>query len=236
MTTELLLVDRLRHRYASGRCIDFGRFSVDAGQVLMLRGTSGSGKSTLLHLLAGVLPVGQDQGAIQLAGMALHTLSTAQRDCLRPYTVGWMPQRLCLIQSLSVRDNVLLPIALAAGSVSAPDPATRADALLAALDIAALASRRPRDISVGQAARVSLARALVAQPALLLADEPTAALDAESAARVAQAIAAYAAAGGTAIIASHDEALTQQINAQRPTNPVRQMTLTEDGRVAREHA
>lgn len=235
MTTELLSVDRLRHRYASGRCIDFGSFSLSAGQVMMLRGASGSGKSTLLHVLAGVLPVARDQGSVALAGMALHTFSSAQRDRLRPRTVGWMPQRLCLIQSLSVRDNVLLPITLTASAASAPDAVTRADALLASLNIASLAPRRPRDISVGQAARVSLARALIAEPALLLADEPTAALDAESAARVAQAIAAFVTAGGTAIIASHDEALTQQLIGQCPANPVRQLILTDGEPLARSH-
>ncbi|MBL8311965.1 MAG: ATP-binding cassette domain-containing protein [Burkholderiales bacterium] len=236
MSSGLLSVERLSHRYTSGRRIEFGSFSLAAGEVLLLRGASGSGKSTLLNLLAGVLPVGRDQGLVTLGSAALHAMSAAQRDRLRPFTVGWMPQRLCLIQSLTVHENVVLPVALGAKSDALPAAMRRADALFGALGVADLAARRPSDISVGQAARVSLARALIGQPVVLLADEPTAALDSESAARVAQAITAYAAAGGAALIASHDEALAQHMDALRPANPVRQITLRQDEASDREQS
>lgn len=216
----LLAVTALRYRYAaaSGRAnvardsqpggegeIHFGSFLLPAKTVLLVRGGSGAGKSTLLHLLAGVLPLQPTHGSAVLAGRELAGLPVAARDGLRPFEVGWMPQRLCLIDTLNLRENVLLPLSLA-GRVNAA-AAQRAEQLMQALAIAPLALRRPAAISVGQAARVSLARALVARPKLLLADEPTAALDAASAGLVAQAIATYVAEGGAALVASHDPAL-----------------------------
>ena len=205
MTTSLLSVADLSHRYSANTTISFGSFSLDAGHALLLRGGSGAGKSTLLHLLCGVLPIQPQSGTVVLAGQSLQTLTRSKRDGLRPYTVGWMPQRQFLMSSLTVLENVLLP-ALLAGRA---DDATRkrAMALLQSFAIADLAELRPQTLSVGQAARASLARALVTQPKLLLADEPTAALDAVSSRLVIAQIARYVQSGGAAIIASHDPAI-----------------------------
>ncbi len=198
----MLTVTDLSHHYVANTEISFGSFSLDAGEALLLRGGSGAGKSTLLHLLCGVLPIQPKSGTVQLNKQSLQTLSRSQRDALRPYAVGWMPQRQFLMTSLTVLENVLLPASLAGRA----DDATceRAMALLTSFAIADLASVRPQTLSVGQAARASLARALVAQPKLLLADEPTAALDATSSRLVIEQIARYVQRGGAAIIASHD--------------------------------
>lgn len=204
----MLNVAGLSHRYnaiASKSEIRFGSFSLGKGQALLLRGNSGAGKSTLLHLLCGVLPVQAASGEVVLAGQSLQTLTRSERDGLRPYTVGWMPQRQFLMSTLTVFENVLLPASLAG---RADDVArTRATALLHSFAIADLAQLRPQTLSVGQAARASLARALVTQPTLLLADEPTAALDAVSSHLVIEQIARYVAGGGAAIIASHDPSI-----------------------------
>jgi len=235
--TSLLTVRDLRHHYsprASERratphpnCaespLDFGSFNVRSGAILLLRGASGAGKSTLLHLLAGVLPVGPEAGSVSIAGRELSGLSVAQRDRLRPFLVGWMPQRLCLLETLTVRENVLLPLALAGKSDA--EGGRRADQLLRSLEIDQLGARRPVAISVGQAARVSLARALVAHPRLLLADEPTAALDADSANLVASALADFVAAGGAAVIASHDADLEDMLCQWLPGASVQTMGL-----------
>ena len=204
----MLTVTGLSHRYKAAAAkseIRFGSFSLDSGQALLLRGGSGTGKSTLLHLLCGVLPIQAASGEVALAAQSLQTLTRSERDGLRPYTVGWMPQRQFLITSLTVLENVLLPASLA----GRPDAAarTRAIALLQSFAIADLAHLRPQTLSVGQAARASLARALVTQPKLLLADEPTAALDAMSSGLVIEQIARYVLGGGAAIIASHDPAI-----------------------------
>ena len=204
----MLTVAGLSHRFnatAASSEIRFGSFSLDHGQALLLRGGSGAGKSTLLHLLCGVLPIQAQSGNVELAGQSLQTLTRAERDGLRPYTAGWMPQRQFLMTSLTVLENVLLPASLAGRA----DATTRqrATALLQSFAIADLAHLRPQTLSVGQAARTSLARALVTQPKLLLADEPTAALDAVSSRLVIEQISHYAQGGGAAIIASHDPAI-----------------------------
>lgn len=204
----MLTVSALSHRYdavSTKAELRFRSFSLDSGQALLLRGGSGAGKSTLLHLLCGVLPIQAASGSVLLAGQSLQTLTRTERDGLRPYTVGWMPQRQFLMTSLTVLENVLLPASLAGRADAATR--TRAMALLQSFAIADLAHLRPQTLSVGQAARASLARALVTQPKLLLADEPTAALDAVSSGLVFEQIARYVKGGGAAIIASHDPAI-----------------------------
>lgn len=224
--TSLLTVRTLRHQYSprasvlppapkldgTGGLLDFGSFDVNAGSILLLRGASGAGKSTLLHLIAGVLPVAPACGSVSIAGQEISGLPVAQRDRLRPFLVGWMPQRLSLIETLTVRENVLLPLALAGRT----DDGHRADQLLRTLEIDALEARRPVAISVGQAARVSLARALASRPKLLLADEPTAALDAASVTLVAGVLADFVSSGGAAVIASHDAALQDKLCERLP--------------------
>ena len=216
----MLVVTELSHRFGANLAISFGSFSLDAGHALLLRGGSGAGKSTLLHLLCGVLPIQPQHGSVQIAGQSLQSLSRSERDALRPYTVGWMPQRQFLMTSLTVLENVLLPATLAGRA----DPATieRATALLQSFNIAGLAQARPQTLSVGQAARASLARALVTHPKLLLADEPTAALDAVSSRLVIEQIARYVQAGGAAIIASHDPAIHALWDAATGDAPVLQ--------------
>lgn len=203
--SDVLTVTHLSHRYGVHATISFGSFSLDAGHALLLRGGSGAGKSTLLHLLCGVLPIQPQSGTAVLAGQSLQALTRAERDGLRPYTVGWMPQRQFLMTSLTVLENVLLPASLA----DRADETThqRAMSLLQSFAIVDLAHLRPQTLSVGQAARASLARALVTQPKLLLADEPTAALDTVSSRLVVEQIARYVQRGGAAIIASHDPAI-----------------------------
>ena len=205
VSEPLLDVRNFSHRYIGRADISFGSFALGAGGVLLVRGASGCGKSTLLHLLGGVLPIGVNCGSASLHGLDIATLSSAARDQLRPLRVGWMPQRQFMINSLSVLENVLLPASL----VGAADAAARGRAaqLLKALAIAELSKQRPATLSVGQAARVCLARALLAKPQLLLADEPTAALDEASSRLVAAQIVACAAAGGAVIVASHDPQL-----------------------------
>ena len=204
----MLTVTGLSHRYkatAAKAEIRFGSFALASGQALLLRGGSGAGKSTLLHLLCGVLPIQPQSGTVVLAGQSLQSLTRSERDALRPYSVGWMPQRQFLMQPLTVLENVLLPASLAGRADAAAR--TRAMALLQSFSIAEIAHLRPQTLSVGQAARASLARALVTQPKLLLADEPTAALDAVSSRLVIEQIARYVEGGGAAIMASHDPAI-----------------------------
>ncbi len=216
MSEPLLNVCDLSHCYAGRADISFGTFALGSGTILLVRGASGCGKSTLLHLLGGVLPIGSNCGSATLAGPDIAALSSAARDRLRPLFVGWMPQRQFMINSLSVIENVLLPASLS-GTVDAA-VRDRAGQLLKAFAISELANKRPVTLSVGQAARVCLARALLTQPKLLLADEPTAALDEASSRLVAAQIIAFVAAGGAAIVASHDPQLRAWLAADNSVN------------------
>ena len=216
MSPALLNVRNLSHRFEGRPAIPFGSFAVHAGTILLVRGASGCGKSTLLHLLGGVLSIARDSGTAMLDDIDLATISSSARDRLRPTVVGWMPQRQFMISSLSVFENLLLPVALMGGVTA--EVRERATGLLKSLAIFQLADQRPTTLSVGQAARVCLARALLARPKLLLADEPTAALDDASAQLVAQQIQAFAAAGGAVIVASHDRELRSLLTAEWSTD------------------
>ena len=207
----MLTVCDLAHRFAGRAEIAFGSFTLNAGSILLLRGESGCGKSTLLHLLGGVLSISANSGSAVLDGRDIAAMTTSARDRMRPKLVGWMPQRQLMINSLSVLDNVLLPMALSGGVDT--EVRRRATNLLHLLAIVELAAQRPSTLSVGQAARACLARALLAKPKLLLADEPTAALDATSAGLVAAQILAFAATGGAVLVSSHDRALQSLLEA-----------------------
>jgi len=196
----------LRHRYAGGAEIAYADFALGAGRHLLLRGASGSGKSTLLALLAGLLRV--QQGELKVAGTALQDLKPRALDAWRGATLGFVPQRLHLGEALSVAENLALP-ALAAGQGADRE---RAAELMAALDIAELADRRPHQLSVGQAQRVALARALMRRPRLLLADEPSANLDDDNTlTMLALLLDSAEREGCTLVIASHDARVVEAL-------------------------
>lgn len=144
----------------------------------MLLGESGSGKSTLLSLVCGtILP---DTGAVTLAGADLRRLSASARDRFRAERIGVIFQQFNLLPFGSVTDNILLPLCFAPGRRARAGDARRTAAdLCAALGLPeALLKARSSALSVGQQQRVAVARALIGQPPLVIADEPTSSLDA----------------------------------------------------------
>lgn len=153
---------------------------VGQGEWLILLGKSGSGKSTLLNLISGIdLP---DRGEISVAGTQLNRLSERERTLFRRKWIGFVFQFYNLIPTLTVAENVLLPLELV-GAVSAPERA-RAFSLLDEIGLADLGGSYPDRLSGGEQQRVAILRALIHKPALLLADEPTGNLDAETGAQV----------------------------------------------------
>jgi putative ABC transport system ATP-binding protein len=164
------------------------------GEVGVLLGRSGSGKSTLLTLLAGWQR--PDAGEIAWAG---HPVDPAGLPWAQ---LAYLPQRFGLLPELSVRENVEYPVRLT-GRLG--DLRERVDQLLAALGLEELAARLPTETSIGQQQRTALARALVLQPSVLLADEPSSHQDAGFRDRVWQQIGEAAAAGTTCLIATHED-------------------------------
>ncbi len=189
----------IEHRYGTTRVLDVPAWKVQPGDAWLLAGPSGSGKSTLLHILAGLTR--PSRGRVVVAGTDVGALTASTLDRWRGRSVGLVPQRLHLIGAVRVRDNLRLAQTLAGLRV---DDA-RIAALLAAVQIADLGHRYPRELSQGQAQRVAIARALVNRPALVLADEPTANLDDAQAAAALELLRTQALeAGATLVVASHD--------------------------------
>jgi len=165
-------------------CLSIDRFRVDAGERVFLFGPSGSGKSTLLALLGAVLL--PQQGRIRMLGTDLSTLRSGERDRFRVEHIGFIFQQFNLVPYLSVVQNVLLPCRFsekraARASKVHGTPEKAAHVMLAAMGLdAALQRRKVTELSVGQQQRVAAARSLIGSPDLLVADEPTSSLDADT--------------------------------------------------------
>lgn len=206
MQIPLLDVNDIRH-FAGGRMIlAVPRLILPSGQHGLLLGPSGSGKTTLLHALAGLLT--PDHGAISLLGQDLGAAGRAGRDRLRARHIGIIFQQLHLIAAVSVADNMRLAARLA-GNV--PDEKAIVQ-LLARVGLGDRARALPDELSQGERQRVAVARALVNQPALLLADEPTSALDDANCEAVITLLLEQAGlSGATLLVATHDQRLTSRL-------------------------
>ena len=206
MTAELALVRcrELTRRYGPDQAVALrpATLEVRAGDRIAITGPSGSGKSTLLHLLAGLDE--PSDGEISWPAIG------APR-ALRPGPVAVVFQGPSLLPALSVLENTALPLVL----LGEPDSIAqqRARRALARLDLEELAEKLPDELSGGQAQRVAIARALVAEPRLLLADEPTSQLDRASGQHVIDVLLAAASATGAAlVVATHDPAIAEQLD------------------------
>lgn len=177
-------------------------FTLGRSEFVVIRGGNGAGKSVLLRLAAALET--PDSGVVRVAGQDLARLPRRALPVLRR-SLGIVPQNLALLDDRSVLDNVMLP-ALAAGT-SGGEARTRAQTALTrcGIDPAAAARLRPIQLGGGDRQRAALARGLVNRPALLLADEPTAHLDARHAADMLQLLAVFSDAGVTVLVASRDE-------------------------------
>ncbi|RKT88168.1 putative ABC transport system ATP-binding protein [Saccharopolyspora antimicrobica] len=173
MTEPLLSGADLHLSFGPTPALRGAELSVEAGEVVAVMGSSGSGKSTLLHCLAGIRR--PDSGRIRYRGTELTELTDDQRSTLRRDEFGFVFQFGQLVPELTVRENVALPLRLGGAKRRAAE--AKAASWLEELGIAGIANSRPGDISGGQSQRAALARALVAEPAVVFADEPTGALD-----------------------------------------------------------
>ena len=183
------------------RAVDAIDLDVAPGEFLAIEGPSGSGKSTLLGLLAGIDRA--DSGTVTVLGHDLARLSPTERARLRRSGIGVVFQAFGLVGSLSAGDNVALPLAL--DGVPAADRRARADAVLARVGLDGFAPARIDELSGGERQRIGVARALVANPTLILADEPAGSLDDDNARDVLNLLEEASRAGGaTLVLVTHD--------------------------------
>lgn len=194
---------RKRYEAAGPPALDGVDLTVAAGESVAVMGPSGSGKSTLLNLVAGLdRPSGGD---VEVAGTVLNRLSETALARFRRTHIGIVFQFFHLLEDLTARDNVLLPARLA--GVPGRAARARADELLDLLGLAARADAYPARLSGGERQRVAVARALVNRPPLLLADEPTGAVDAKAGAHVTELLRDLNQDGQTVLLVTHDPAL-----------------------------
>ncbi|MCX4745792.1 ABC transporter ATP-binding protein [Kitasatospora sp. NBC_01287] len=206
MSTPIIQIRDVTKTYDAGRPVLSGlNLEVAAGEALAVLGPSGSGKSTLLNLIAGLDR--PSAGSVTVDGLRVDQLTEAGLARYRQARIGMVFQFFNLLDDLTALDNVLLPAQLA--GLPAVKARRRALELLAQLGVDEHAGAFPGRLSGGQRQRVAVARALMNRPPLLLADEPTGALDRAAAADVRELLTELHAAGQTLLLVTHDTALAR---------------------------
>jgi lipoprotein-releasing system ATP-binding protein len=177
--------------------------SLSAGESACVMGPSGSGKSTLLYILGGLEP--PTSGTVQVDGKDPYALPADALAAFRNRDVGFILQDHCLLPQCTVLENVLVPTLVGENDASAAD---RAKALLDQVGLGERLHHRPAELSGGEKQRAAIARALIRKPRVILCDEPTGNLDAETAATVADLlIALHAQQQAIMVLVTHSEAL-----------------------------
>jgi putative ABC transport system ATP-binding protein len=203
----MIRISNLRFRYRDGDFeLAIPGLSIGRGERVAVIGPSGSGKTTLLHLIAGIAT--PDSGDVETNGVDVNRLDDAGRRDFRIRNIGLVFQEFELLEYLSVLDNVLLPYRINRSLRLDASVRRRAEALAARVGIEDKLGRLATRLSQGEKQRVAVCRALIAEPALLLADEPTGNLDPANKDRVLDILADYAAeSGATLVTVTHDHAL-----------------------------
>ncbi len=205
----MLKTSQLKFSYDKQNAFSFPDFECQDGESWLLLGNSGSGKTTLLHLLAGMLR--PTSGTIEVNGTAINKLSGGALDAFRGNNIGVVFQKPHFIQSLTVGENIGLAQKLAGKSFDKKS----IQELLDRLNIGKKFNKKPNKLSEGEKQRASIARAIINQPALILADEPTSALDDANTSQVTQLLEEQATAVNAALlIVTHDNRLKNHISKQ----------------------
>ena len=202
---ELLKVTDLKKTYTSRlggaqvQALKGVTFTVEQGEFLAIMGESGSGKTTLLNILAALdKPTG---GSVELQGQRLDTLKENELAAFRRENLGFVFQEFNLLDTFTLRDNILLPLVL--GRVRVEEMERRLAPVAEALGFAEILNKYPYEVSGGQKQRAAAARAIITDPKLILADEPTGALDSQSSAELLRVFSQMNAAGQTILMVTH---------------------------------
>jgi putative ABC transport system ATP-binding protein len=214
----------LTRRYGEGdTAVDALRgvsLDIPAGELTAVMGPSGSGKSTLMHILAGLdRPT---SGTVEIAGREITTMGDTELTKLRREQIGFVFQFFNLLPMLTAEENIVLPLSIAGKK---PDNQFLAD-LLAGVGLAERRTHRPSELSGGQQQRVAVARALVTQPSVLFADEPTGNLDSATGAEILELLRkSVDDRGQTIVMVTHDP---------RASNVADRVLHLDDGRIVKE--
>ena len=202
---EILKVTDLKKTYTSRfggaqvQALKGVTFSVERGEYVAIMGESGSGKTTLLNLLAALdKPTG---GTVELEGKRLDSVKENALAAFRRENLGFVFQEFNLLDTFSLRDNILLPLVL--GGTPAAELEGRLQPIAEPLGIAELLNKYPYEVSGGQKQRAAAARALITNPKLILADEPTGALDSQSSAELLRVFSQMNENGQTILMVTH---------------------------------
>lgn len=196
----MITLNSVSHQYSSTTRISFKDWHINTGEQWLLLGESGSGKTTLLHILTGILK--PTAGEVSIKDTLVYQLSSKALDQFRGRNIGIIFQRPHLIKSLTITENLVLAQTFA----QLPENTKRVDEVLDGLGILGKKDAYPNELSQGQLQRVSIARAVINKPALLIADEPTSSLDDKNAAIVLQLLMEQSGLNqATLIVATHDK-------------------------------
>ena len=206
----LVELSNIGKHYSNGdteiRALDGVDLSIEKGEFLSILGPSGSGKSTLMNML-GCLDK-PTEGEYQLDGKNVAALSANELAGIRNQKIGFVFQSFNLLEYASALDNVALPLVYS--GIKAKERRKRAAALLEQVGLGDRLDHKPNQLSGGQKQRVAIARALVNDPQIILADEPTGALDSKSGAEIEALFNQLHAEGRTLIIVTHDNSLAER--------------------------
>ncbi|MES2653581.1 MAG: ABC transporter ATP-binding protein [Bacteroidota bacterium] len=196
----MISIQSVAHQYNGSSLMNFKDWEIKEGEQWLLLGESGSGKTTLLHILTGILK--PKQGEVNINNTSIYTLSSKKLDQFRGRNIGIIFQKPHLIKSLTISEN----LALAQSFAQLPKSESRIIEVLESLGIADKKKAYPNELSQGQLQRVSIARAVINKPSLLIADEPTASLDDKNAAAVLNLLKQQSGLNqATLIVATHDK-------------------------------
>jgi putative ABC transport system ATP-binding protein len=202
-------IHHLYHRFSPDPTVrptlEDNNLTIEPGVMVVMTGPSGSGKTTLLTLIGGIRTV--QEGSIRVLGREMFGMSSEQLMVVRR-DIGFIFQAHNLFDALTARQNVRVALELKNNNPAEMD--RLADAMLAQVGLAARVTYKPASLSGGQRQRVAIARALVNRPRLILADEPTAALDKESGATVVRLLKEHAQGGATILLVTHDQRILNE--------------------------
>ena len=202
LPSPIIRATGLHKRFGQTEALRGVDFDLEAGEIVAVMGPSGSGKSTLLHCLAGILT--PDAGSVSFDGRPIERLGEDERSRLRRTAFGFVFQFGQLVPELTAVENVALPLLL--NGVRRADALDRATRWFPTLGLNGLELRRPGEMSGGQAQRVAVARAMVIEPAVVFADEPTGSLDSLAGEQVMELLTATAREHGTSVVLVTHEA------------------------------